>query len=149
MERPALSRRFLLLLAGALLVTGIATLVWWVGSPGGTPFGGGTDAPRRLVPEGTRIRVEVLNATTTRGLARRASLYLRDLGFDVVAIGTAAEQRDSTLVIDRAGNEEWARLLSRAVGDASIEAQPDSSRYLDLTVLLGTTWTPPAQPFYP
>ncbi|HEY3257878.1 MAG TPA: LytR C-terminal domain-containing protein, partial [Gemmatimonadaceae bacterium] len=29
-------------------------------------------------PANTRIKVEVLNATSTRGLARRATLFLRD-----------------------------------------------------------------------
>src|SRR4051812_9899181 len=57
----------------------------------------------------TRIRVEVLNATATRGLARRATIQLRDGGFDVVQIGTVSEQRDSTLVLDRSGHPEWAR----------------------------------------
>ena len=149
MERPALSRPFILLLAGALALVLLAAVARWLGSPAGLPFGGNGDTPRRMVPEGTRIRVEVLNATTTRGLARRATLYLRDRGFDVVAIGTATEQRDSTLVIDRAGNAEWARLVSRALGDAPVEIRPDSSGYLDVTVLIGASWRPPAQPFYP
>ena len=149
MERPALTRRLPILLGGALIVLLIAALVRWLGSPSGMPFGDAPDAPRRVVPEGTRIRVEVLNATPTRGLARRATLYLRDLGFDVVAIGTASERRDSTLVIDRAGNGDWARLVSGALGNAPIEARPDASGYLDVTVLLGTSWTPPPEPLYP
>ena len=41
------------------------------------------------VISGERIRVQVLNATTSRGLARRATFFLRDKGFDVVEIGTA------------------------------------------------------------
>ena len=149
MERPALTRRILLALAAALLVIVIAVLVRWLGSPTEGPLLGGGGPPKRVVPEGTRIRVEVLNATTTRGLARRATLHLRDLGFDVVAMGTAPEQRDSTLVLDHAGNAEWARLLSEAVGGAPVEARAAPSGYLDLTVLLGRSWRPPAQPFYP
>ena len=39
-------------------------------------------------PEGVRIRVQVLTATKTRGLARRATMLLRDRGFDVVETGT-------------------------------------------------------------
>ena len=148
MERPPLSRRTGLLLAGALALVLIAALARWLGAPVGLPFGEGTDVPR-IVPEGTRIRVEVLNATTTRGLARRATLYLRDRGFDVVTIGTATEKRDSTLVIDRAGNAEWARLVSSALGGAPIETRRDTSRYLDVTVLIGASWRPPAEPFYP
>jgi hypothetical protein len=100
-------------------------------------------------PSGVRIRVQVLNATRTRGLGRRATVFLRDHGFDVVEVATARESRDSTLVIDRAGRPEWARLVARALGGVRVESHPDSSRYLDVTVLVGRDWTPPPDPFYP
>ncbi|HKO16089.1 MAG TPA: LytR C-terminal domain-containing protein [Gemmatimonadaceae bacterium] len=103
----------------------------------------------RLAPSGTRVRVEVLNATRTRGLARRAMLQLRDAGFDVVALGNVAGVRDSTVVLDRSGHPEWARRVASAMGRAGVEERPDSSRYLDITVVLGTSWRAPAEPFYP
>jgi len=96
-----------------------------------------------------RVRVQVLNATKTRGLARRAMLYLRDQGFDVVEVGTTAATRDSTLVLDRSRHPEWARNVASSLGKAAVESRPDSSRYLDVTVLVGASWRPPAQPFYP
>ena len=99
-------------------------------------------------PEGVRIRVQVINATKTRGLARRATQYLRDRGFDVVEMGTAKAQRDSTVVLDRSGHPEWARLVGEAIG-APVQARPDTSRYLDVTVLLGTSWRPPTEAFNP
>jgi hypothetical protein len=99
-------------------------------------------------PAGVRIKVEVQNATTTRGLARQATLYLRDRGFDVVAFGNASEQRDSTLVLDRSGHADWAALVAAAM-KARVESRPDTSRYLDVTVLVGGDWRPPALPFYP
>ena len=37
-------------------------------------------------------KVEVINATTVRGLGRRATIYLRDRGFDVVGISTSREE---------------------------------------------------------
>jgi hypothetical protein len=100
-------------------------------------------------PTGVRIRVEVLNATRVRGLARRATMHLRDRGFDVVYVGTVPETRDSTMVLDRSGHPEWAALIARALGGARVERAPDSSRHLDVTVLVGATWRPPAEPFYP
>ena len=100
-------------------------------------------------PAGVRIRVEVLNATRVRGLARRATMHLRDRGFDVVYVGTSSAPRDSTLVLDRSGHPEWAALIARALGGARVEAGLDSSRYLDATVLVGASWRPPAEPFYP
>lgn len=100
-------------------------------------------------PPGVRIRVEVLNATRVRGLARRATMHLRDRGFDVVTVGTSRETRDTTVVLDRSGHADWAALVARALGGARVEQAPDSSRYLDVTVLVGATWVPPAEPFYP
>jgi hypothetical protein len=108
-----------------------------------------TDAPEDAkAPPNTRIKVEILNATTTRGLARRATLFLRDRGFDVVAVGTASQQRPQTMVIDRSGHPEWAKLIANAMG-ATVTTRRDSSRYVDATVLVGANWRPPAKPFYP
>lgn len=98
---------------------------------------------------GTRITVEVLNATKVRGLARRAALTLRDQGFDVVSTGTNRDPFDSTQVLDRTGHREWALRAARAMGGATVLVRPDSSRDVDLTVLIGASWRPPSQPFYP
>jgi LytR cell envelope-related transcriptional attenuator len=96
-----------------------------------------------------RVRVQVLNATRTRGLARRAMLYLRDQGFDVVEVGTTTPTLDTTVVLDRSRHPTWAREVASSLGAAHVETRPDSSRYLDVTVLVGASWRPPAQPFYP
>ena len=99
-------------------------------------------------PEGVRIKVEVLNATKTRGLARKATDFLRARGFDVVGSGNDAEQRPKTVVYDRSSHPEWARLVARAL-NAPVLSRPDSSRYLDVTVLIGADWRPPPLPFHP
>lgn len=104
--------------------------------------------PDARAPEGTRIKVEVLNGTRTRGLARRATIYLRDRGFDVVGSGTESEPRSTTVVYDRSAHPEWALLVARAI-NAPVVSRPDSSRYLDVTVILGNDWHAPALPFYP
>jgi hypothetical protein len=98
---------------------------------------------------GTRITVEVLNATKVRGLARRAAITLRDRGFDVVSTGTNRDPFDSTQVLDRTGHREWAVRAAKAMGGATVLVRPDSSRDVDLTVLIGASWRPPSQPFYP
>lgn len=101
------------------------------------------------VPSGRRIRVEVLNTTDTRGLARRATLVLRDAGFDVVYFANGNGPGDSTRVLDRSGHPDRARRVAKALGSARVESRPDSSLQLDVTVLLGADWHPPAKPFYP
>ena len=101
-------------------------------------------------PEGVRIRVQVINTTRARGLARRATRVLRDHGFDVVEMSTGGPVRDTTLVLDRSGHPAWAATVAGVLGPAArSESQPDSSRYLDITVLLGSLWRAPAQPLYP
>jgi hypothetical protein len=102
-----------------------------------------------LVPAGAHVRVEVLNATDTKGLARRAMLVLRSAGFDVVFFGNTPERSDTTRVFDRSGHADWAALAARAMGRSRVEEKPDSSRFLDLTVLVGRNWTPPLEPLYP
>ena len=138
--------RWLLL---ALVLAGAGVVAWkYFGIR--SPFENEADSQvvQVLVPPGVRIKVEVLNATKVRGLARKASFYLRDRGFDVVAMGTAREQRATTIVVDRSNHPEWAALVGKAF-NAKVEARPDSSRYLDVTVLLGDDWRPPPLPFYP
>ena len=145
MEPRALKRTVLLVIVALAVLGGGAWAVQrWRHRPG-RPIGF-ADA---RAPEGVRIKVQVLNATKTRGLARRATMHLRDRGFDVVDIGTDPNARDSVLVLDRSGHPEWAKLVARALGGAQVLSRPDTSRYLDVTVLLGGSWRPPAEPFYP
>lgn len=99
-------------------------------------------------PAGVRVKVEVLNATRRQGLARRATQYLRELGYDVVASGTSRVTQDNTLVLDRSGHPDWARRLGAAMR-SRVTARPDTSRYLDATVVLGADWTPPPLPLDP
>jgi hypothetical protein len=115
-------------------------------SRGGLSLGG---AKADHAPDSVRVRVQVLNGTTTRGLARRATMLLRDRGFDVVEMGTVSEQRDTTVVLDLSGHPDWAKRVARALGTARVEQRADSSRYLDIAVVLGATWRPPSEPFYP
>ena len=107
------------------------------------------DAADSRAPDGVRIRVQVLNSTKTRGLARRATLLLRDHGFDVVDMGSVGGQRDTTVVLDLSGHPDWAKRVAKAMGAARIETRTDTSRYLDIAVVLGATWRPPIGPFYP
>ena len=145
MEPRALRRTILLVvLAAAALGAAAWGAQRWRHRPG-RPIG--SDDAR--APTGVRIKVQVLNATRTRGLARRATMHLRDRGFDVVDVGTDPNGRDSVLVLDRSGHPEWAKLVARALGGGQVLSRPDTSRYLDVTVLLGGSWRPPAEPFYP
>jgi hypothetical protein len=135
----------------ALVLTGAAYggRRWWRQRPPAVPGVVAAVPVMRVVPEGTRIRVEVLNATDTRGLARRAMQAMRDAGFDVVYFGTSKERTDSSVVLDRSGHPEWAVLAAKALQGARVESKPDTSRYLDLTIFVGSRWVAPADFFNP
>jgi hypothetical protein len=135
------------IIVALLLFVGIAWSLWRVFSGGSTALDKYAPADARA-PEGTRIKVEVLNGTRTQGLARRATQYLRSRGFDVVGSGTNIEPRANTVVYNRSSHPEWARLVARALNATALNL-PDSSRYLDVTVILGADWRPPPLPFHP
>jgi hypothetical protein len=100
--------------------------------------------PSTVAPAG-RVRVEVLNASGRPGLARQATEVLRDRGFDVVNYANAqGYPPDSSLVLDRVGKMEDARRVADAVSIRRVLARPDANLYLDVTVVLGRDWRPPA-----
>jgi LytR cell envelope-related transcriptional attenuator len=143
-------RRWIAAGAGLVLAIGLTgSLVMRARAETTGPSGKRGKRPTVVVPQGVRVRVEVLNATKTRGLARRATAALRDRGFDVVGFANSATTRDSTLVLDRSGHPEWAKMVAQAMGGARIESRPDSSRYLDVTVLVGANWRPSTEAFRP
>ena len=142
-----------LTVAIVLIVAAGATAGWYQAShatePPTLPQAAVTDTLARA-PVGVRIRVRVLNTTTTRGLAKRATAVLRDFGYDVVDYDTEQKSRGApTRIISHTGHAEWAQRLRRAVGVGAIETRPDSLRYVDFTVLIGRDWKAPAQPFRP
>jgi hypothetical protein len=92
--------------------------------------------------DGERLRVEVLNGAGIAGLAREATRLLRDRNFDVVYFGNAGgEPRDSSVVIDRVGRPQEAANVARALGIPRVESQPDTTLYLEATVILGKDWS--------
>jgi hypothetical protein len=144
-KRPRRYGRIIIVLLILCVIAFVAWMAWSAFHVGRGESYAPDDA---RAPKDVRIKVEVLNATKTRGLARRATLYLRDRGFDVVGSGNVSEQRATSIVYDRSSHPEWAKLVARAM-NAPVVARPDSSRYLDVTVLIGADWRPPPLPFHP
>lgn len=135
-------------------VVGVLAVRWF--APGTTPtiavrVGTSTvDDSLARAPSQDRVRVRVLNASGIRGYARRATLAIRDRGFDVVEYDTEqGASRSETLIVSHTGHGAWADRLRRALGGGRIEARPDSLRYVDLTVFVGRDWQPPTETLRP
>jgi hypothetical protein len=137
-----------LIFLGVVLAAGIfigSAVSQWNPLP---PQEGVAPPPRNSTAAGLgRVRVEVLNAGGKEGMARLATDLLRDRGFDVVYFGNAQDfGRDSTMVLDRTSRPLAAAAVGRALGTDWVESQPDENLYLDVTVLLGSEWSPEPTP---
>lgn len=84
------------------------------------------------------IQVEVLNGTRRSGLAVDVGRLLRSRGIDVVALDNADTLNDRTRVLARRGDIDAARRVARALEQGQPELVPDSLRYVDVTVIIGS-----------
>jgi hypothetical protein len=154
-EAPRRQRRGWLIIALVALVGFGASASWWrIRDQPAIDTAAGTTAARdnalARAPIDERVRVRVLNASGTRGYARRATLEFRDRGFDVVEYDTErGEPRRSTLVVSHTGHRDWAERLQRVAATGTIEERPDSLRYVDLTIFVGRDWKPSTETLRP
>lgn len=114
-----------------------AALVWSLACGGG-------DIRTPPVPgdRGAAITVEVLNANGRAGDARVATRLLRRAGIDVVYFGNAGDATlDSTRIIVRRGSLEVGDKVRKTLGRGHVEVQLDSTKLLDVSVLLGADFT--------
>lgn len=119
---------------GAAIIILVAFGTWWVA----TRRPGEDDAT--VIPGDTRpaITVEVLNGTRVDGLARRVTSRLRRAGVDVVYFGSASlDTAARTLILVRRGDTAVAEPVRRVLGVGVVQAAPDATRLLDVSVILG------------
>ncbi len=91
----------------------------------------------------SRIRVQVLNGAGVTGLAARATDLLREGGFDVVEVGNAGSfDHERTRVVSLTDGGQSARAVAGWLGVVEVEVERDSTRYADVTVILGQDWDP-------
>lgn len=133
---------------GVVVVTLLGGLGIWLasraardGDGGVAPSAASDSAAAALEKLGDRPQVEVLNAGGVPGLARQATEFLRQRGFDVVYFGNADDfQEDSTVVIARTPDPAAARRVARAMGVTRLRVEPKPDLYVDATVRLGRDW---------
>jgi len=126
-----------LVLGGIGILLGSALAQWWDAVPVATV------SSREPLVSG-RVKVQVLNGGGLSGVALEATRLLRDAGFDVVSYGNARTfSQDSSVVMDRVGQWENARLVAEVLGIKATVSEPDSDLYVDVSVVLGPEWTRP------
>lgn len=134
-----------------LLIVGVVAVGLGVGNvvsggrradvPSAALDGAGVDEGRVPSPE-NRVRVEVLNGSGVPGVAAGATELLRTAGLDVVYFGNESSfGRDTSVVLDRTGKAGVPEVVSRTLGITSVRAEADTTRLVDITVLLGADWS--------
>src|SRR5882762_8143124 len=106
---------------------------------------GGDSTQTHPIPgdRGPAITVEVLNANGRAGDARVGTRLLRDAGIDVVYFGNASENGlDSTRIIVRRGASKVGERVRAVLGQGRVEIAIDSSKLLDVSVLLSADFVP-------
>ncbi len=84
------------------------------------------------------ITVRVLNGCGEKGLALKATHFLRELGFDVVEMRNADHfGYNETEVVALTENRLAADMVQQAFGTGRLVYDPDSTLLLDVSVTLG------------
>ena len=85
--------------------------------------------------------IEILNGTTTRGLAQRTAEIFQSFGYEVVSVGNASSTDIAlTSVIDRYGDPAAASTLANVIRCKEVEsdsAVPRSGASADFIIILG------------
>lgn len=102
--------------------------------------------PRSWAPLPRRVVVEVLNSGGVVGAGRAGTLLLRRAGLDVVSLANADSAhrgRERNQVLVRGRDTTGVGRAVEALGDAEVINAPDSTRLVDLTILLGKRFRVP------
>ena len=94
--------------------------------------------PYPIPGERFAIEIEVLNAVGVDGLAREATMRLRERGLDVVSFGNAEfDTLTVTRIVARRGDTTAARRVQQALGIGAVVDDQDPRLLLDVSVHLG------------
>ncbi len=124
-------KKILLVILVIVLLGAAVSVVYYFITKDKTPY---TKEP------GVPIRVEVLNGCGTPGLARRAQIWLRSHGYDVVSIGDAAGVFPSSIIIERRSPDEsnaYALARTLRMPRRSVTLAMDTLSPVWVTLILG------------
>lgn len=136
---------------GAIAITGILALIllYALFSHVLNPQTAPAEVVQDLPPN--KIQVEVRNGCGKPGVAGTVTRYLREQGFDVVESGNHNVFNVSqTMVVDRSGDLEAARLVAGTLGiqAEAVQQELNPELYLDTSVIIGLDYEG-LKPFQP
>jgi len=109
--------------------------------------------PKPTEIEPIQIRLEIINASGVDKQGKRATEYLRKIGFDIYGVRTGKKEIEKTTIVDRVNNDmENAKATAKLLAQKkkvvfflpwyreimpAIACDIDSTLYLEVTVVLG------------
>jgi len=86
---------------------------------------------------GQGVALRVLNGTSITRLAARTASFLEERGCDIVEVGNAEQNTNTTIIIDHRGQGKRAERVASWLGRGAISVAPDGDNSADVTVILG------------
>ncbi|MEO0198455.1 MAG: LytR C-terminal domain-containing protein [candidate division WOR-3 bacterium] len=85
------------------------------------------------------IRIEVINASGVKGLARKVTVLLREEGFDVIYYAHIDSTIEKTVVVERSDSSlTHARHLAKWLGVKEVALEWDFDKISDCSLVIGT-----------
>jgi LytR cell envelope-related transcriptional attenuator len=112
-------------------------------SPLPSPSPSSTQSPPSPAPAPHSGKLQVLNGTSTTGLALKAAQKLREAGFEIAATAPAAKSYPKTTIFYQPGKEQLARDVASVLGLGAIAPAPGNlDRSIPVTVVVGADYRP-------
>ncbi len=84
------------------------------------------------------VRLEILNGTTTNGLARRTQELYEGFGYTNISVGNAdSNDVEETTIINRLGDPTTAERVAEIIGADRVTSQARLDDEVDVTIVLG------------
>lgn len=94
-------------------------------------------------PTATKGKLQVLNGSTTAGLALKAADRLRKEGYEVVNVAKAAGTYQKTTVFYQPGNKGLADQVAKILGATEVKpAAANLNKSIPITVVVGNDYKP-------
>jgi LCP family protein required for cell wall assembly len=110
---------------------------WPPVEPSASPSASDTASTGTPIP--SEIKVAVLNATNTVGLAKTAADDLRAVGYDVIKVGNSTKRLATSEILYKSSQAEAAKVLGAQTGITKLTL--DNSLVSPIVLLAGTDWT--------
>ncbi|MEY3606470.1 MAG: hypothetical protein RL289_650, partial [Actinomycetota bacterium] len=112
--------------------------VWPLVEPSASPSVSSETSVNYVAPKPSEIRLSVLNATSTVGLAKNAASDLGEKNYDIIKVGNSTKRLVQSEILYQASQLEAAKVLAAQTGITKLTK--DNSLVSPIVLLVATDW---------